>query len=123
MAGPNADCLRAPLFLGVHTLSLKQELTLDGGRLRLWAGAAHHGAPTEDSAAELLRGFEREYSKPCLTPHASGSRQIGGPFLRAQQLGEAAPDDFEHIWLEVGEALPGATALAISLTYQYNAGA
>ena len=51
---PTTACLRVPTFLGVHTLALSEELTLDGGALRVWTGAAEHHDPTADSATQLL---------------------------------------------------------------------
>ena len=101
-------CRRAPEFLGVHTITLNQTTHIDGGGLRLWAGAAHHDDPTTDAAAELLRELEQRYASQALgdglaeraervsSVGASGSRRIGGPFLRAA-LG--ASDDFKHVWL------------------------
>ena len=104
----DVPCLRAPAFLGVHTITLNQTTHIDGGGLRLWAGAAHHDEPTTDAAAELLRELEQRYASQALgdglaeraervsSVGASGSRRIGGPFLRAA-LG--ASDDFKHVWL------------------------
>ena len=98
----------APAVLGVHTITLNQTTTIDGGGLRLWAGAAHHDDPTTDAAAELLRELEQRYASQALgdglaeraervsSVGASGSRRIGGPFLRAA-LGTS--DDFKHVWI------------------------
>jgi len=37
-----SPCLRAPDFLGVHTVALGEELALDDGALKLVVGAAAH---------------------------------------------------------------------------------
>ena len=101
-------CLRVPTFLGVHTLALSEELTLDGGALRVWTGAAEHHDPTADSATQLLAEQQRHSQSQPLSrsqllqggdafgggalearadqvfcsPPASGHRVLGGPFLR-----------------------------------------
>lgn len=76
---PAADaCLRVPTFLGVHTLALSEELTLDGGALRVWTGAAEHHDPTADSATQLLAEQQRyRRSQP---PSRSQLLQAGGAF-------------------------------------------
>ena len=67
-----------PTFLGVHTLALSEELTLDGGALRVWTGAAEHHDPTADSATQLLAEQQRyRRSQP---PSRSQLQQAGGAF-------------------------------------------
>ena len=40
-------CLRTPQFLGCHLIaSLGEELTLDGGRLRIWCGCLLYTSPS-----------------------------------------------------------------------------
>ena len=78
MAPPTEACLRVPTFLGVHTLALSEELTLDGGALRVWTGAAEHHDPTADSATQLLAEQQRyRRSQP---PSRSQLQQAGGAF-------------------------------------------
>ena len=36
------SCLRVPRYLGVHSLTLGEELSLDDGKLKIWTGAAAH---------------------------------------------------------------------------------
>ena len=83
MAAPEA-CLRVPTFLGVHTLALSEELTLDGGALRVWTGAAEHHDPTADSATQLLAEQQRyrRSQPPSRSQPASRSQlqQAGGAF-------------------------------------------
>ena len=110
MPSPAEACLRVPTFLGVHTLALSEELTLDGGALRVWTGAAEHHDPAADSATQLLAEQQRHSQSQPLSrsqllqgggafggggalearadqvfcsPPASGHRVLGGPFLRA----------------------------------------
>jgi len=75
---PTEACLLVPTFLGVHTLALSEELTLDGGALRVWTGAAEHHDPTADSATQLLAEQQRyRRSQP---PSRSQLQQAGGAF-------------------------------------------
>ena len=67
-----------PTFLGVHTLALSEELTLDGGALRVWTGAAEHHDPTADSATTPGRAaWLPPASQP---PSRSQPQRAGGAF-------------------------------------------
>ena len=137
---PTEACLRVPTFLGVHTLALSEELTLDGGALRVWTGAAEHHDPTADSATQLLAEQQRyRRSQPpsrsqlqqaggafgdgslearadqvFCSPPASGRRILGGPFLRAAlpSFDSASADSAAAGLLHVWLAAGGARSLA-----------
>ena len=137
---PTEACLRVPTFLGVHTLALSEELTLDGGALRVWTGAAEHHDPTADSATQLLAEQQRyRRSQPpsrsqlqqaggafgggslearadqvFCSPPASGRRVLGGPFLRAAlpSFDSASADSAAAGLLHVWLAAGGARSLA-----------
>ena len=87
--------LRAPDFLGVHTLNLNDELKLEG--LSISCGAALHN----DQAAALLGtraavgdgGADRVFS----AAGASGSRILGGAYLQVRA--ETLRTYMLHIWL------------------------
>ncbi|KAL1522033.1 hypothetical protein AB1Y20_021678 [Prymnesium parvum] len=101
-----SQCLAAPLFLGVHTLNLAEELRLDGGALHIVTGAAAHNdvaAQLQHDRAQPQRGIDHSTAGPVFSlPSANGSRRIGGCFLRATLGGTAAPDaPFTHLWLDV----------------------
>ena len=110
------SCLRVPTFLGVHTLALSEELTLDGGALRVWTGAASHHDPTADAATQLLAeqqyrqgvqssALETRAEQIFFSPPASGNRSLGGPFLRAalRSFDSTCPGNLLHVWLEGGQ--------------------
>lgn len=107
-------CLRVPAFLGVHSIALGEELALDDGALRLVVGAAHHDDQAAQLRAELLHerrahgGLEASAHDILGLPSASGSRVLGGAFLRVT-LHDAAADasacrPYVHLWLDVSEA-------------------
>ena len=115
---PEAPCLLVPDFLGCHLLgSIGEELLLDGGRLRVWSGAAMHN----DQAAALLQaearaklkekvgGIEGTADHVFSVAGASGHRLLGGPFLRA-----AAGDELLHVWLAPKVTAPTAAPVTVA---------
>mmetsp|Transcript_48724 Transcript_48724/g.104014 ORF Transcript_48724/g.104014 Transcript_48724/m.104014 type:complete len:452 (-) Transcript_48724:138-1493(-) len=102
-------CLRAPTFLGVHTLVLRESKSLDGGGLRIWVAAAVH-ATAEGSIVPLAQ----RSSAPAggvggvfAAVSDGSSRQVSGAYLRAalQKCATSSPstNEFVHVWLP----LPG----------------
>jgi len=94
-----APCLRAPNFLGTHHLCLGEELPLDDGALRIRTGAAMHD---DSTVAAFLQQQQLVGDGP--TPGASGSRLLGGTFLRAalsSSTSDGASQDAPalHVWL------------------------
>ena len=110
-------------------MTLGEELSLDKGALVVWTGAAAH----DDQAAQLLGQQLRQRREEALdkradqifsqVPNASGSRVVGGPFLRAALRPESdaaasarsrgrADEQPLHVWLDTARAgskrLPGA---------------
>lgn len=118
-----AECLLAPDYLGCHQISsIGEELLLDGGRLRVWSGAAVHN----DQAAAFLQaeararqkalgagaGLESKADTLFSVADASGSRVLGGAFLRA-----AYGDQLLHVWLApTAQSSRGADGLASAAT-------
>ena len=100
----DSSCLRAPGFLGVHTLALGQELSLDAGVLVMWSGAAAHDDQSTRAlggcGTGLAIGTERPFSSA-----ASGSRKVSGPFVRAVMRGATTnvPRPL-HLWLDAADA-------------------
>ena len=109
------SCLRVPRYLGVHSLTLGEEHSLDDGKLKIWTGAAAHDDPAADAATQLLQeqqrhraatggGLETRSDQVFYSTPASGTRVLGGPFLRAALRSEA--DDATacvlHVWLAGG---------------------
>lgn len=105
------SCLRAPEFLGTHRLALGEVQELDGGRLRVWTGAALHNDPS----AEAMRQYSATVPAAALDDRAdgllgagaSGGRQLSGAFLRVQKVtpGDAGTEEAPaslHIWLSPG---------------------
>lgn len=91
-------CLLAPTFLGVHTLSLGVDLLLDNGALLLRTGAALHG----DSTGDVLQGFKAQFLADRVdgpAPPSSGTRVLGGAFLRAALQPATSESAALHIWL------------------------
>ena len=136
------SCLRVPTFLGVHTLALSEELTLDGGALRVWTGAASHHDPSADAATQLLaeqQRYRQDVQSSALetraeqifcSPPASGNRSLGGPFLRAalrsfdSTCSHSTSGSLLHVWklqTRFAFALPKArkqTAFALPVRAQ-----
>lgn len=78
-----SEVLRAPTYLGVHTLVVGDEaLSLDGGGLLVWVG----GGAAHDASAD-----------PQVMPPLAGEK-VGGAFLCAEARGSSAP---LHCWLDV----------------------
>lgn len=86
--------LRAPHFLGVHTLVLDAEpLRLEA--LRVWVGAAtrdgsRDGGDDEHDLASVMSGA-------AMGAHASIGSEVGGAYIRAQLDGDEGPP--LHAWL------------------------
>ena len=98
-----SPCLLAPEFLGCHTLAtLGDVLSLDGGRLRVWSGAAVHNdqaamlveAQNRARRAAAASGLAESADQLFSAVSASGSRLLGGPFLRCE-----TGDKQIHVWL------------------------
>ena len=100
--GIASSCLLTPDFLGCHLIaSLGEELSLDGGRLRVWCGAALHN---DHAAAAIIEAQVRARQKGAIeekadtlfaSAGASGSRLISVPYLRAAINGKPPL----HVWL------------------------
>lgn len=103
-------CLRAPEFFGVHTISLGEEKLLDGGRLRVWSGAAVHN----DLVSAMRQSAAVSEKNSISSPGASGN-VLSGPFLRAAFTADDGNEKLLHVWLrpqaaEGCEISPFATA-------------
>lgn len=108
-----ASALRAPLFLGVHSLALCERLELDAGRLAILVGAASHNDHAAHARHDGLqhggRGVERcgDADQVFSLPGTGGSNKIGGPFLRAVLTDEMAEEGDQercvHMWLDAGQ--------------------
>lgn len=85
--------LRAPHFLGVHTIALDASpLRLEG--LRLWVGAATHDGGGADLFSSVMSGAAMGAGSPI-------GAQVGGAYVRAALDGHAGPP--LHIWLGASE--------------------
>lgn len=103
----NESWMLAPEYLGTHTVAMnEEEISLDKGALKLWCGAAMHNdvlaAEIEakrraKSAGGCGGGLDGRPEEVFSVASASGSRLIGGPFLRARAA--TVPDALLHVWL------------------------